>query len=73
MGRREHTASGVATSCDYRILPFGLDHSGEASCQNRITSDPRTAPLRDIPTGASAGIIHSGRKISGPSQNVDVR
>ena len=46
MGRREHTPSGVATSCDYGILPFGLSHSGGSLCQNRITGDPRTASLR---------------------------
>ncbi|RZB14990.1 hypothetical protein StrepF001_34955 [Streptomyces sp. F001] len=73
MGRREHTASGVATSCDYRILPFGLDHSGDPRCQNRITSAPRTGPLRDIPTGSSVGIPGSGRKIFGVSQDVAVR
>lgn len=70
-GRREHTPSSVATSCDYGILPFGLDHSGGRSCQNRITGDPRTAPCPYIVTGPSAGIWHSGRKIFGEGRGAD--
>ncbi|QEV30574.1 hypothetical protein CP976_28975 [Streptomyces coeruleorubidus] len=71
VGRREHTSSSVATSCDYGILPFGRRHSGGQPCQNRITGDPRTAPLRYITTGPSAGITPSGRKIFGMSRESD--
>lgn len=56
MSRRQHTPSGVATSCDDGILPFGLRHSGGQPCQNRITGDPRTASLRYITTGRSRTI-----------------
>ncbi|TRO64706.1 hypothetical protein E4K73_14605 [Streptomyces sp. IB201691-2A2] len=54
MGRREHTPSGVATSCDYGILPFGLAPSGCLPCQNRITGDPRTGPSRSVEAGSCA-------------------
>ncbi|EDY54185.1 conserved hypothetical protein [Streptomyces sviceus ATCC 29083] len=64
-GRREHTPSSAATSFDDGILPFGLDHSGRRSHQNRITGGPRTAPCPYITAGPSAGIWHSGRKICG--------
>ncbi|EFE67172.1 predicted protein [Streptomyces viridosporus ATCC 14672] len=71
-GRREHAPSSVATSCDYRILPFGLSHSVGPPCQNRVTGDTRTAPLRYITTGDSPGIDHSDRKIFCVSQDADV-
>ncbi|PNG18715.1 hypothetical protein C1J00_29650 [Streptomyces cahuitamycinicus] len=69
MGRREHTSSSVATSCDDGILPFGLRDSGGQPCQNRITGDPRTASLRYITAGPSMGIAPSGRKIFGISRD----
>ncbi|EFL34799.1 conserved hypothetical protein [Streptomyces viridochromogenes DSM 40736] len=69
LGRRGHVSSTVATSCDYGILPFGLRHSGGQPCQNRITGDPRTAPLRYITAGPSIGMLPSGRKIFGESRD----
>ncbi len=63
-GRRAHTPSSAATSCDYGILPFGLARSGCLRCQNRITAGRRTRPLGYIATADSSGILYSGRKIS---------
>ncbi|PAM99265.1 hypothetical protein CJI59_24010 [Streptomyces sp. Alain-F2R5] len=65
VGRREHTPSSVATSCDYGILPFGLGHSGGTSCQNRITGNPpnRTRSVHHDRT--FTGIFPSSRKIFG--------
>ncbi|RVU20333.1 hypothetical protein EOT10_26985 [Streptomyces antnestii] len=63
-----HTPSGVATSCDYGILPFGPGHSGPLQCQNRITGDPRPPAGRYIALfwgRASAAAMPSGRKICG--------
>ncbi|KAA0935157.1 hypothetical protein FGF04_13620 [Streptomyces apricus] len=64
-GRREHTPSGVATSCDDGILPFGLTPSGSLPCQNRITGDPRTGPDESGMTGPCTEILRKRRKICG--------
>ncbi|PVD11806.1 hypothetical protein EF919_28345 [Streptomyces sp. WAC02707] len=71
VGRREHTPSSVATSCDYGILPFGLGHSGGTPCQNRITGDPpnRTRPVQHDRT--FTGIPSSSRKIFGIPRNAE--
>ena len=52
-----HTPSSVATSCDYGILPFGLEPFGRPPCQNRITGDPRTGTRAGHGGHRRAGII----------------
>ncbi|GAA3940569.1 hypothetical protein GCM10022244_55810 [Streptomyces gulbargensis] len=66
-----YAPSGVATSCDYGILPFGPAQTDGLGCQNRVTGDPRIPTGRYIKAGSSSETLPHRRKISGSSRHSD--